>query len=170
MTYHFKTGYTFESFFSRYLLIIGHVDLPPQYQAELANILLYYYSRSALFLNDKKRKARMPYKTIEFVSVRLNEQQKRDFVVYEKDEGIDLGEQLTNLILDGYKLSISYAEKTGSFVASVTCRSDDSPNTALCVSSHHETPYKAVLVALFKHFTILDQIPWKEYAKGDDWG
>lgn len=112
----------------------------------------------------------MPLRQVEFVPVRLNAEQKIAFVDFESKEGIDIGEMLTELILNGYKVSISYADKSQSFVASVTCRVDEAPNKGLCVTSHHETPYRALMVALYKHFVVLDKTPWKEYAEGDTWG
>ncbi len=170
MPYILKSGILFQPFFTRWLLLVEQMTYPPIYQAELANIILYHYSLAALYLNSRAREKDMALQPVKFVPVRLDADQKETFKSWEVAEGIDVGEMLTNLILDGYKISVSYADKSGSFVASVTCRTDDPPNRGLCITSHHETPYKALMVALFKHFVVLAETPWKEYATGSDWG
>ena len=118
------------------------------------------------------RRYNMPKKwqPMTFVDYRLNTKQKKEFSGWLKDHSDDLFEMLETLLLTGHKLSVSYDDKSGSSIATVICRDTSSQNAHCCVSSRHASPLDAVGVALFKHFTILADLSWKDIDSESEWG
>lgn len=158
-------------YFERSILtLIKRSNTYSVWQAEVYTYLLNKYAIDVLYQNGVPRRKPMPFKPITFLHIKLDDKQKKGFPAFVDKAVPDLNVYLTNLVLDGYKLSLSFAEKSSTFVASVTCRTDDSVNKGLCVTSHHSDADMAIFVALYKHFVILGEDPWSETVKGDDWG
>lgn len=61
---------------------------------------------------------------------------------------------LEDFLAEGYKISMSYQAKQGSFVAAATATRVGMPNAGLTMSAWHRTPLDAVRLVLFKHYHV----------------
>lgn len=170
MEYLIKRGRRLIATSPNILITINMLELYPQQKVELYGIILRSLSLSVLCINNADWRFFMAWKQVEFVHIRLTDEQKKGYTNFCLERGSDFGILLSELVLDGYKLSLSYANKSETYVATIICRVDDHANSGLSVSSHHTKPYEAIMVALYKHFEVIGDTNWREFATGSEWG
>lgn len=112
----------------------------------------------------------MPFGDTKFVTLKLDEKQKKQFPDWAADTEHDIGLLLSDIASSGHKLTLSHSDKNNSFVCAVTCRDKDSSNFKCCVTSYHDVALTVILVALFKHFVILGDQVWENVNPEADWG
>ena len=112
----------------------------------------------------------MPYQETTFVNCKLSEKQKKEFTKWVVEQLPDVDMHITNVILGGHKVSLSYSEKNKSYSCAITCRDKGSSNNNKCVVSMHKSPYDALWVSLYKHVIILGENDWDDITGEDDWG
>jgi hypothetical protein len=92
-----------------------------------------------------------------FINCRLDDQQKAGFESWSletQDEQLDWLEALTT---EGMKVSFAFDAEHDAFIVSLTGRLIEGRNFRCVTSSRGETLMRAVSVALFKHFVVLEQ-------------
>lgn len=85
-----------------------------------------------------------------FVNLPLSEADKAAIAERERSGKIGLHDVLL-LVSEGFKVSIGWNEKTGSFISAVTDIVATRPMFNHCYSSFASSPEKALLVALYKY-------------------
>lgn len=70
----------------------------------------------------------------------------------------DFDADLATLLSAGYRVGISYSEKQGAFIVSITCRDAASANHGYTFSSFAADWVTALQVALFKHFVVAAEV------------
>lgn len=110
------------------------------------------------------------YSKIEFVNLTLTAAQKKQFAKWFEETRADLFAHMLVIAQEGYRLSVSFADKNDMIVASYTCKSESSPNVNKCVSSRHDDPEVAVGIAVYKLIEMLGFTEWSADQLDDDWG
>lgn len=65
-----------------------------------------------------------------------------------------VAQAIDELTRSGYRLGLSYNGKTRSFVATLTCKADESPNKGCTLSAHAGDWWFAFAVLCYKHFVV----------------
>lgn len=109
------------------------------------------------------RLATMP----KFVDVRLTADQKKEFLAWDRRGGPDLVRYLQFMADDGYRTGVSWSGEHQSYVASFTCRDENSPNNGLCMTSFAKTLDTALWLNLYKHLIIAEK-DWTAVVSGEE--
>ena len=141
-----------------------------KYSVDAVSEYVISFGVTYYFLGSRETMAKRSFDSIEFVSCTLSSQQKKAFAKWRETAEDDLYTYLEQVLLSGVRLSISYSHKDQTCIVSLTDRDEASVNHEKCVSSRHQDPLTAVLVALYKHFEVLKDSDWSEYVKEDSWG
>lgn len=121
-------------------------------------------------IGEENIMAKRAFDQIEFVRCPLSTASKKKFKIWEETARDDLFTYLEQILLSGIRVSLSYSHKDATCIVSLTDRDEASINHEKCVSSRHADPLTAVMVAVYKHFEVLKDSDWSEYAKEDEWG
>jgi len=82
---------------------------------------------------------------------------------------------VADLVIVGYKLSVSAGKGDGTYTASLTCNAPDDPNAGLIITAHSNTISGAILVLGYKVLVLAGDRGWAEVESergggGDDIG
>jgi len=86
-------------------------------------------------------------------TVPFNSPEKEQFQKWQVDQD-DWETDLTELIAQDYKLSLSHDNRSGAIMASLSCYNPKEPNYKYTLISRAPTPLLAVAVTLFKHLEL----------------
>lgn len=90
---------------------------------------------------------------VKFSDYRLTRQDKK--IIKERiPANLDIQSTIENMCEIGYKVSISFTEKTGAYWVSLTGRVKGHPNYNTCLS----IPHRDITVAIFAHELLLDML------------
>jgi len=170
MKYHTHKNLRYTDFPLVWIIIAKHSKASKRQQASVVDMLVDIHHLASLHLNPLGKVNEMALRQVEFISVRLDEAQKVEYTDWAEKEQFALGELLAGLATSGYKLTVSYSDKTGNFICAVTGRSDPHVNFMKCVTSYHSDVLACILVALYKHNMVLGDTDWSEFASGAEWG
>jgi hypothetical protein len=106
--------------------------------------------------------------SVEFVNIELNATHKKELKKIVNDAEYDVGTLLTNLVTDGYRIGLAYNPEKDSFTCSLTAKDTSAHNEGFCMVSHSSTPIKALLTAVYKHYSIAKGGEWRDVADTDD--
>ncbi len=123
--------------------------------------------RSGDEIDKKKRRTRKEAPAFRgFVNHTLTKQDKQDYARYELSEDFE-GNVLPSLLEDGYRLSLSVDQRSGSFMGAISTKDSDSPNAGLVLTARSgATPIQAGIRAAFLHFIIFAE-EWPDPALTD---
>ena len=108
---------------------------------------------------------------VEFVNVRLTEDDKPRFKSWAGENLDDLGTFLSELIGSDYKLSMNLDLRNDCYIVAVTGTTENRVNKSLCMTSRASDLVEAILIALYKHFVLCESGSWGEPTSGvTDWG
>jgi hypothetical protein len=88
-----------------------------------------------------------------FVDISLAGVTKDDISAEYGDIG-SIGNGVDSLLRSGYRIGVSFNGTTNSYICSLTCRDDGSPNHGCTVTSHASDWWLALQVMLYKHFVV----------------
>lgn len=109
--------------------------------------------------------------SIEFVSIRLNKSDKKSFQVWQKEHGEKLNQNLEELALTGYKVSISFDPERDTFITALTGKKTASHNVSKCFTSRSSDMAEALQLMCYKHFGLANAEDWDKISTEDDsWG
>lgn len=106
-----------------------------------------------------------------FMDVPLTAALKEQCLAWDCD-GDDFETQVDAFVRGGYKLSLSWNEKTQSFVVAATGSKDAGKNAGYTMSAHAKTAANAVFVLSFKHRVVCEE-DWSvggHFQKDEDFG
>jgi hypothetical protein len=106
--------------------------------------------------------------SVEFVNIELNATHRKELKKIVNDAEYDVGTLLTNLVTDGYRIGLAYNPEKDSFTCSLTAKDTAAHNEGFCMVSHSGTPIKALLTAVYKHYSIAKGAEWRDVADTDD--
>jgi len=110
------------------------------------------------------------FKQVEFVELRMGEADKELYTAWEREFAGEFPELWGKHVHDGHKYGITWDEYNDTFIASVTCRDDRSPNNGKCVTARHSNPTTALMLVYFKAAVWHGDAPWASGANRADWG
>lgn len=170
MIYHSGTGRYYLPLSNGMIYILASCCVPPTLRVHYIMSIINLFEAALYTVNRLSKGLPMPYIETTFVNLKLSEKDKTAFKKWAVEQVNDLDMHLTNLILGGHKLSLSYSEKNQSYSCAITCRDKTSVNVNKCVVSMHKSPYDALWVALYKHVKLLGDSDWTDVVGEDDWG
>ena len=106
--------------------------------------------------------------SVDFVNIELNATHRKELKKIVNDAEYDVGTLLTNLVTDGYRIGLAYNPEKDSFTCSLTAKNTSAHNEGFCLVSHSGTPIKALLTAVYKHYSIAKGGEWRDVADTDD--
>ena len=106
---------------------------------------------------------------VDFVSLRLSDEDKAAFADAALDPA-DVLSDLVRMVEAGYKLSVSYVEKSGSFVATITSPPNLETGRRSALSGFGPTPDLALAVLAHKHYHIGNGGDWMLVVDNPGWG
>lgn len=104
------------------------------------------------------------------INVGLSEKQKHVFEETEQERIAELPETLLAVLTDGYKLSVTYLDRSSLFLASLSGVDEYSQNHECTINARHTRPMQAIALVIFKHLDICAGVKWKKAETGGDWG
>lgn len=106
-----------------------------------------------------------------FMEVSLSKAQKEQFKAWKTDL-YELFTLVSAYTSQGHKISLSYNNRTSSYISSCTCTGESSPNYGITFTSHGNTPDLALALTLFKlEFILAGMDTWESPVDPDDnWG
>lgn len=104
-----------------------------------------------------------------FANYRLSGSEKEAFTSwYAKSQDVIM-DFLEEIVEGGYAVKISYSPDSDTYLTSLSCYNDVSPNFKYTMTSRHKTPLKSLGVAIYKH-RILDGEWPVEGSESATWG
>ena len=107
---------------------------------------------------------------IEFVNVTLTEPQKKEFKVWAKEHSNEVADDLGQLMVDEYRVSIVWDDNNQCFIATFTGKVDQSTNADKALSSRSDDWYEAIALNLYKHKVIFGGKQWNGETTKNNWG
>lgn len=101
-----------------------------------------------------------------FVDVKLSTDQREAFKQW-TPTGEELWSLLQQTVFEGYRVGCSWSGEHQSFTVSLTGREGTGSNQGLCVTSFAKDLYRAVALAMFKHYTVCEGV-WSSGGVTDD--
>lgn len=89
-----------------------------------------------------------------FVNVELSDSQKKA-VKATLNKGAEQWARVIDLVMDGYKLTVSFDDRNTSFVFAMTCRDPNDDNRGLTLTARGGSLASAVAAWVYKHDEIL---------------
>lgn len=77
-----------------------------------------------------------------------------DDINSEYGDGTSVGAGVDGLVRAGYRIGISFNGQTQSYIVSLTCRDEHSPNAGCTVTSHAGDWWFALAVMCYKHYVV----------------
>lgn len=116
---------------------------------------------------NSSRKSKATWQNeIQFSSWRLTTEQKKAFeAAYEKN-GAELVSMLDTVLLAGYKVSLSFDSTNQTTIVSLTAKNEADPNYNWCLTTRHHDAYRAIALAMYKHFDLCDDCIWPVEESG----
>lgn len=97
----------------------------------------------------------------EMINYQLSEDELKAFDKWFGGVIDDVDEICANVMVEGYKIGVSYHADSGSFIGTITGKDlDDCVNRKKSMSSWHPTFHGAMLMALFKHIEVFQGGEW----------
>jgi hypothetical protein len=91
-----------------------------------------------------------------FIDRPLSRDEREQCIHWDAGE-LSLEELLASLCESGYKISLTYNEKTQSFIFSLTGQDGSGKNAGYTLTSHARTVGQAAHVGAFKHYVLLEE-------------
>lgn len=121
--------------------------------------------------NEKSNsKNPLDWSSVEFITMPLNEAQKKDFSSRLREMCDSVPEFLLTFGQAGYKFSLTYDESNYCFIASVTCRRAADPNFGYCLSSRAGDPMEALALCAYKTYFCCADCEWDRSPQTRNWG
>jgi hypothetical protein len=109
--------------------------------------------------------------SIEFITIKIQREDKDAYDAWCEEYGDDLLNHLSNTADAGYKLSMSYDFENGTYIVALTGKKDTPKNGGLCFTSRSKDLVDALLLTLYKHWGLANGGDWSKIATStDDWG
>lgn len=118
------------------------------------------------------RPARSPQTWAEttFVDIRLDNKAKTHFNQWMEQGNDEISLLLATFVSNDHKLSLSWDDQNVCFVASATCKDEQSPNHNCCISSRSQDWFEAIALTLYKASVLLGETPWTDVKNDRSWG
>jgi hypothetical protein len=108
---------------------------------------------------------------VDFVALRVSEEQKVAFQQWASDNEDDLPELLVNFVGDNYKVSLNLDARNDCYIASATGTDDNRINRAKCMTARSKNLMEALFLLLYKHYVMCEAGSWGDpVTSGTDWG
>ena len=105
-----------------------------------------------------------------FININLTAEQKAAYKANGEREPQSIIDDMVYLLETRHKMSWSYSPENDMFIASVTCKDEESPNYQATVTARHQTPLLATDVLLYKILEVIGSSEWDFAETTDDWG
>lgn len=99
-----------------------------------------------------------------FVSVELSNDQDKQFDSWYEDNLPDMQEWVTNVLNDGYKLSVSYHDDSDMVIVTLSGKPEQRVNGRCSMTTWGRDFFEGVMLACYKHFVVCDGGTWADYA------
>ena len=108
---------------------------------------------------------------IQFVSIRLQNSDKKAFAKWFEENRDDYYELKGVLIGSGYKFTVSYDPERDVFINSVTGTDKAVFNTNSCFTSRSNDMFEAEMLSIYKHIVLADGKDWDTIVtEHENWG
>lgn len=108
---------------------------------------------------------------VQFVTIRLQKSDKKAFDAWASDKVDDVEELQTQLVIAGYKMSVSHDFEHDTFICAVTGKKNASSNVNKCFTSRADTMVESIMLCLYKHFALANGREWDTITTSqDNWG
>lgn len=108
---------------------------------------------------------------INFVTIRLTKAEKPEFEKWADNETENVTFWREKLILQGYKMSISFDPERDTYIVAVTGTPNAVDNTNSCFTSRSDVLIEAELMCYYKHAILAEGGKWDNIASElDGWG
>lgn len=125
--------------------------------------LLYMPKKSA-------RKTDQSFADYWFVNCRLDGQGKEAFTKWMNENTEDFDVLWGTCLQYGWKQTLTFDSDNDCFIASLTCRKEDSDNYGAVITSRSGYAYEALMLSLYKLFVIFRDTKITKTNTGDNWG
>lgn len=105
-----------------------------------------------------------------FAQLSLDVSREAELTAWVTGEGIQVWDLLTNLLNDGYKVSLVWVYKQSSFCVSIMGTDDSKHNQDAILTSWSDDLEDALLIGGFKHYVICDGGKWPLQDTSRRWG
>ena len=125
---------------------------------------------SIRYLHGKRVDTMKSFTPTNFVNYRLTAEQKEHFAGWFAELSDDLDEILEAVLMADNRLGITYDVRGDCFIASLTCRDENSPNHAHCVTARYDSSHKAMACVVYKVTVCLADTKWSDAVSDSDYG
>jgi len=119
---------------------------------------------------NKKGSPQSNWNKIEFINVTLTEPQKKEFKVWAKEQSASIADELGQVMVDEYRVSLVWDDSNQCFIATFTGKVDQSTNADKALSSRSDDWYEAIALTLFKHKVVFGGKAWNGETSKNNWG
>lgn len=151
-------AFTNASFFYRFDYATGKRVPTPQ------TLLLFNIKMEQKLMakrGNSRRNSRSENNMPEFVNYQLNEEEKREFDAWKGGASKQFDDLMESFLADFHKLSVSWDDYNQCFIATATCKDEESDNFNRCLTGRSDTWGEAILVLWFKMTVIFNSGEWK---------
>lgn len=120
--------------------------------------------------NNKPQTQAQNWSKIEFVNRNLLTEEADNFKKWEKSISSESGTLISQVMLDEYKLSITYDDNNECFIATLTGKDDQRNNPNKALSARSDDWYEAIMLALYKHLVLFSGNKWAGATQKNNWG
>jgi len=145
-------------------------QITPSYLAGHITRSLWMYAGDLYKMAGKKGSVQSNWNKIEFINVTLTEPQKKEFKVWAKEQSASIADELGQVMVDEYRVSLVWDDSNQCFIATFTGKVDQSTNADKALSSRSDDWYEAIALTLFKHKVIFGGKTWNGETSKNNWG
>lgn len=120
--------------------------------------------------NNKQQKQAQNWNKIEFVNRNLDADEGEKFKVWAKGVDNESGTLISEIMVDDYKLSVTYDDNNECFIATITGKDEQRHNPNKALSARSDNWYEAVMMALYKHLVLFGGGKWSGGTQRNNWG
>ena len=107
---------------------------------------------------------------IEFINVTLTEPQKKEFKTWAKENSPSLADDLGQVMVDDYRVSLVWDDNNQCFIATFTGKVEQTTNADKALSSRSDDWYEAMALTLYKHKVLFSGKAWTGDSTKNNWG
>lgn len=151
-------------------LPVNHLGFPSAYSIRTLNLFFDEWWDKMAKKSSRNSTAQKPEWQVTFIDLKLDKSDQADFRKYASTGDGELSLELAQTIADGNKLSVAWDDNNQTYIASFTCKDEDSVNYNCCISSRSQEWFEAILLGCYKINKLCYNKPWKDVSASDDWG
>lgn len=140
------------------------------YRQEALTRLWEHWENDLLMRNGKKQQTKFDYREVQFVNLKLDASQKKQFSQWVEQLGDKIDDECGIFISNGWKTSHTWDRDNACFIASSTNVEPDDINFQYCITSRSSEWLEAVYLNVFKFNVLANGDSLESLVASNSWG